>query len=313
MPSPSFDKPWGISGSGDTRTITTNAIYKNRAEIVPINSNSTYTISGDFSMMTNNMVRILMFDSLPDVGSVSTKYVYNTSPYTFTTDTNTKYLLLFNSENIDTTSNNIMIEQGSQATSPEPYGIGKWYIEKNIGRYETNSNEVGIRDTYTNIDYATIPKPDNFVGYSSWDKTTIVCESATYMSETTGGWDNTNNINKISGNATQKYWWVGFTKGTTLDNMKSLLNGSIIYYPLSTPTYTEITDTYLLNQLNGLLDIELYENLCYVDWVGIQKPTMSLLYAGTEDLGIKYIITEDGKKIRTDWRKLGRRKKWKMK
>ena len=90
-------------------------------------------------------------------------------------------------------------------------------------------------------------------------------------------------------------------------------NNVTVYGALLTPTYTEITDTYLLEQLNGLLDIELYENLCYVDWVGIQKPTMNLQYAGTEDLGIKYIITEDGKKIRTDWRKLGRRKKWMMK
>ena len=59
--------------------------------------------------------------------------------------------------------------------------------------------------------------------------------------------------------------------------------------------------------------MQLVENLCYVDWVGTLAGIMKLQYAGTEDLGIKYIITEDGKKIRTDWRKLGRRKKWKMK
>lgn len=76
---------------------------------------------------------------------------------------------------------------------------------------------------------------------------------------------------------------------------------------------TAITDNYLLEQLQALEDIELYEDLCYVDWVGSIEPTMTLQYAGTEDLGIKYIITEDGKKIRTDWRKLGRRKKWMMK
>lgn len=76
---------------------------------------------------------------------------------------------------------------------------------------------------------------------------------------------------------------------------------------------TAITDNYLLTQLQALENIELYEDLCYVDWVGNVKADMSLQYAGTEDLGIKYIITEDGKKIRTDWRKLGRRKKWMMK
>ena len=105
------------------------------------------------------------------------------------------------------------------------------------------------------------------------------------------------------------------TRAKAIASFKTWLsnNNVIVYYVLQTPTYTEITDTYLLNQLNGILDIELYENLCYVDWVGIEKPTMTLQYAGSEDLGIKYIITEDGKKIRTDWRKLGRRKKWKMK
>lgn len=76
---------------------------------------------------------------------------------------------------------------------------------------------------------------------------------------------------------------------------------------------TAITDNYLLTQLQALNNIELYENLCYVDWVGTLAGIMTLQYAGTEDLGIKYIITEDGKKIRTDWRKLGRRKKWMMK
>lgn len=76
---------------------------------------------------------------------------------------------------------------------------------------------------------------------------------------------------------------------------------------------TAITDNYLLEQLQALDNIELYEDLCYVDFVGNVKADMTLLYAGTEDLGIKYIITEDGKKIRTDWRKLGRRKKWMMK
>ena len=99
----------------------------------------------------------------------------------------------------------------------------------------------------------------------------------------------------------------------TLDSLKEKYNGGLLYYVLATPTYTEITDTYLLNQLNGILDMQLVENLCYVDWVGTLAGIMKLQYAGSEDLGIKYIITEDGKKIRTDWRKLGRRKKWKMK
>lgn len=111
------------------------------------------------------------------------------------------------------------------------------------------------------------------------------------------------------------YLYIYDTSFTSANAIKTWLttNNVTVYYALATPTTEEITNSYLLEQLNGLLDIELYEDLCYVDWVGSIEPTMTLQYAGTEDLGIKYIITEDGKKIRTDWRKLGRRKKWMMK
>ena len=68
---------------------------------------------------------------------------------------------------------------------------------------------------------------------------------------------------------------------------------------------TAITDNYLLEQLQALEGIELYEDLCYVDWVGNVKADMILQYAGTEDLGTKFIITNDGKRIRTEWRRIG--------
>lgn len=68
---------------------------------------------------------------------------------------------------------------------------------------------------------------------------------------------------------------------------------------------TAITDNYLLTQLQALENIELYENLCYVDFVGNVKADMSLQYAGIEDLGTKFIITNDGKRIRSEWRRIG--------
>ena len=76
------------------------------------------------------------------------------------------------------------------------------------------------------------------------------------------------------------YLYIYDTSFTSANAIKTWLttNNVTVYYALATPTYTEITDTYLLNQLNGLLDIELYEDLCYVDWVGNVKADMSLLY-----------------------------------
>jgi hypothetical protein len=72
---------------------------------------------------------------------------------------------------------------------------------------------------------------------------------------------------------------------------------------------TEITDDYLLNQLQNINNIDVYENLMYVDWIGKVKATIDFQYPSTEKLK-DYIITEDGKKIRTDWRNIGRREKW---
>lgn len=87
----------------------------------------------------------------------------------------------------------------------------------------------------------------------------------------------------------------------TVDAFKTWLgtNNTTLYYVLATPTTEEITDTYLLEQLNNLLDIELYEELCYVDWVGIEKPTMTLKYNYDTkykyDLGVQDFTLENGK------------------
>lgn len=106
-----------------------------------------------------------------------------------------------------------------------------------------------------------------------------------------------------------------FLKGNDVGNDVTLSNEDKLWNNNGTWQLNEtaITDNYLLTQLQALENIGLYDNLCYVDWVGSKEPTMTLQYSSTEDFGTKFIITEDGKKIRTDWRKLGRRKKWMMK
>ena len=181
---------------------------------------------------------------------------------------------------------------------------GKWYIEKNIGKVVLNGSENwSVNKTGTVNWYYQLPNAVSNFNYDS--------DHSNYLSNigvkgTVGNTTTTQGVYILSTGGLR----VRYGTEDTVANWKAFLGTTnmLLYYPLLTPTYTEITDTYLLEQLNGLLDIELYEDLCYVDWIGIEKPTMNLQYAGTEDLGIKYIITEDGKKIRTDWRKLGRRK-----
>ena len=86
------------------------------------------------------------------------------------------------------------------------------------------------------------------------------------------------------------------TRAKAIASFKTWLsnNNVIVYYVLQTPTTTEITDTYLLNQLNGILDIELYNNLCYIDIDRTPKSTMKLKYNYLKISGSQYVNVKKG-------------------
>ena len=128
----------------------------------------------------------------------------------------------------------------------------KWYLHKVIGKYNIDTSTLGIKTNYTNIEYATITKPNNYLGYGSFDKVEIICKSASHIAQAPSGWNDANLVNKISGNPEANRWWLGFSKGTGITAIQNALNGSYIYYPLTTPTNTEITYTPLIEQLNLL-------------------------------------------------------------
>ena len=240
---------------------------------------------------------------------------------TFTTPDNARYIRV---TDLKTLKDQMQVEIGNISTSFSPYtanpielckignyqdkiyySAGKWYIEKNVGKVVvTGATSEGW--TKVNNCFQTggeFPSDIKNIG------STLNALSSHFKYEYWASGITSNMTNNCFGWNTAKKLTMRYDTCSTANDFKTWLgnNNVTVYYQLATPTYTEITDTYLLTQLNGILDIDLYENLCYVDWVGIENPTMSLLYSGTEDLGIKYIITEDGKKIRTDWRKLGRR------
>lgn len=215
---------------------------------------------------------------------------YNELSHSFTTPPTCYYMragvFTLNQENV-------MLEQGSTATSYSAYQgqsipidldgnevcsvgtikdkvlvdrYGNVALQKNVGKKVLNGSEIGIRNTYTNIDYATIQKPSDFLGYNTWDTTTIICSSATYLSVTQGTWDTANNVGKISGNATEKHWWIGFTKGTAQATMQTTLNNSIIYYPFATPQIIPLPKLSILpSTLKGINHIWLDTNLGITD------------------------------------------------
>lgn len=189
--------------------------------------------------------------------------------------------------------------------SYEPYG-NNWYIEKNIAKvvldstYFASKGTTGTNAYYINTNITTAHN----------DNTKELSRSNMFMSVSfqnrANGLDNTYVQNGTlvlrTGNNTSYDW-------STNDNAKAWLNSykPIAYYVLSNPTYETITNENLIEQLNNIQDIGLIENLCYVDWVGSIAPTMLLQYPTNETLNA-YLITEDNKLIRTDWRFIGRRK-----
>lgn len=193
-----------------------------------------------------------------------------TSPYTFTTTSTTEYINLSGFK----TGTNFQIELGSQATTYEAYkgasypislgdielckigtyqdkiykDNGKWYLEKKTNKIifdgtEDWNNMYGIYlFGFPNAlnDYPSV------VGYglSNYYK---------YNPIQSGIDANTNNGDFAIQRSSNTIYNV-FFKNTSIngvENFKTWLSthNTIVYYPLATPTYTEITDSTLLSQL----------------------------------------------------------------
>ena len=71
-----------------------------------------------------------------------------------------------------------------------------------------------------------------------------------------------------------------FLKGNDINTYNNLSENDKLWNNNGTWQLNEtaITDNYLLEQLQALENIELYENLCYVDWVGNTQAPMTLKY-----------------------------------
>ena len=217
---------------------------------------------------------------------ISGTYTFTDEHYQAIQNGNECYLLLYKSSAGFTLPNYGMINKGTTALPYEPYGVGKWYVEKNIGKANLEDyNWTKYGTSIENISrFATTGIPN--VKYVANNRQLGDALSNYYQNHTGSG---------MSGVA--YYFCIDTNMVQATDDSSLTKPRGVLYYALATPTYTEITDTYLLNQLNGILDIELYENLCYVDWVGIEKPTMTLKYnydtKYNYDLGVQDFTLEN--------------------
>ncbi len=134
--------------------------------------------------------------------------------------------------------------------------------KKTIIRANKKALEVSdIFDMYTaysNLDYARIKKPVDSIMYNN--TTQLLSAILDGYTEFTGvTFDSTDNINKYSLKAHSTDIWLGFAKGTTLAQVKTVLTGLTLTYQLAEPIVTPLPDdldpqTYELARQSELLD-----------------------------------------------------------
>lgn len=168
---------------------------------------------------------------------------------------------------------NIQLEKGTSITSYEPYGTG-WFIEKNIGKVVLNGSEnISLVATGTNYARFNMTLTGVILGNSStytlirsnyYYPKYAVEPGAIFISSTP-------NIVSLIHNSV-----------ITLADYKTWLGTAkpSIYYVLKTPTYTEITDSELIGQLEG---IELLNGL---NNIGISTPYLPMIM----NLHYNYVI-----------------------
>ena len=138
------------------------------------------------------------------------------------------------------------------------YSGGNWYLYKALARLNVNTNNISAITSYSNIAYASIPRATDSLKYNTYQSVPILCTNALYSYGLAAGWNTAEAENLIFTQADSLTYWLGFPVGTTLAQMQTALSGAVIYYPLATPTTTQITDTNLIAQLNAILGAETY-------------------------------------------------------
>ncbi len=206
---------------------------------IDVDKNTTYTISSS----VRGSIALRFYDSTNTFISTGTTA---TSPNTFTTPTNATKLrfVLLNNTNINSL---VQLEKGSSATDPEPYGKGKWYLHKEIGKVVLDGSENwSLKEIYQGITQFQYTKND--VYYANDSITRILSNYFKGVGYSIS-WTKDNSIT-VSSNSIR----IMISSITTLEDFKIWLSthNTIVYYVLNTPTSTEITDSTLISQLEAI-------------------------------------------------------------
>jgi hypothetical protein len=249
-------------------------------------------ISGNYQNPNNKDLAIFLTNSSSDTafGNVNLRRTRPYITFTITEETEIYLYMYINGEIIfDNWTIGFQIEKGSTPTNyvehqeqnyPLSLGSleyckmedyhdyiynqnGDWYLHKEIGKTNINTSTITLRSDYSNIEYAIIPKASDYVGYDKYGNYKVICTHALF-SNNPSNWNSVGNFGKMYSGAQKNLWWLGFEKGTGLDNIKAKLSNSIVYYPLTNPIEIQITDTNLIQQLDNLKNAKSYDDVTHI-------------------------------------------------
>lgn len=221
--------------------------------------NTTYTISR--KVLENNFV-VATSSNIPVAnGSITNRIANNSATsITITTGANDNYLSVYVKYEGDTTYtlaqilDSIMINEGSTALPYEPYGTNQWYLKKNIGKVVLDGS--GYWDTASEGDVTNgLSMYTTLSSREAGNTIQMFCNKFKYYSRPN---ITSTDINFVCSGAS-KVVILNITRSLlseeSIAGFKSWLstNQPILYYPLATPTYTQITGT-LETQLNNIYE-----------------------------------------------------------
>ena len=150
----------------------------------------------------------------------------------------------------------------------------KWYVHKETGKYVYNNDlsENGIGSTYVAMLTPTLPTLPNmaFTDGLFW------CDSYTSVMQNNTGLQGTNASARIRVNTS-----LSIADSYAAVRALAAANNLTVYYPLATPTDTEITNEALVAQLETLAAATMYNpqtNITTLYAEGNEQPTLDASY-----------------------------------
>lgn len=266
-------------------TTSGNTLVGYKVKVTP-NTQYTAQLFGTLSGGTNALrireypVEPTDWDTNLIIQNVTTITNNTKSSLTVTTSASTEWVLfVIYSNTSGLVCRDMQLEKGSM-TEYEPYNNGKWYLKKNIGKVVldgSNDENWGIQETGTSNWFYRLAYTTNVGDISQYKPLSNYYKYA--------GISTTNTYQGIG--VTSGYFRIRYGTEDTIANFKTWLSthNVVVYYPISTPTYTLLSDT-LQTQLDNLSKAITYQDQTNVSQTNNDLPFVIKLSAIRDLSGI---------------------------